>query len=75
MDQHCNQVESTRSRFARVNLRSHVSIMTSCNDNVLDNVSISSQYILKRVIVDGVEAPRKVTKYLCGFKWLVQQKP
>ena len=37
-------------------------IMRSCNDNVLDDVSISCQYILKRVIVNGVEAPRKVTK-------------
>ena len=36
-------------------------IMTSRDDNVLDDVSISCQYILKRVIVDGVEAPRKVT--------------
>ena len=39
-----------------------VIIMTSHCDDVLDDVSISCQYILKRVIVDGVEAPRKVTR-------------
>ena len=32
--------------------------MMSRGDDVLDDVSISCQYILKRVIVDGVEAPR-----------------
>ena len=31
-------------------------------DGVLDGVSISCQYISKRVIVDGAEAPRKVNK-------------
>ena len=35
---------------------------TSHGDNVLDDVSISCQYISKRVIVDGMEAPRKVTR-------------
>ena len=34
-------------------------IMKSCDDNVLDDVSISCQYILKRVIVDGMEAQEK----------------
>ena len=38
-----------------------VMIMTSRGDDVLDDVSISCQYILKSVIVDGVEVPRKVT--------------
>ena len=37
-------------------------IMTSHGDDVLDNVSISCQCVSKRVIVDGVEAPRKVTR-------------
>ena len=36
-------------------------IMTSCGDDVLNDVSISCQYILKIVIFDGMEAPRKVT--------------
>ena len=49
--------------------------MTSHSDNVLDDVSISCQYISKRVIVDGVEARTKVTRKLYGFKWLVQQQP
>ena len=33
--------------------------MTSHGDDVSDDVSISCQYISKRVIVDGMEAPRK----------------
>ena len=52
-----------------------VIIMTLRGDDVLDDVSISCQHILKRVIFDGVEAPRKVTRQLYGFKWLVQQQP
>ena len=38
-----------------------VIIMMSCGYDFLDDVSILCQYISKRVIVDGVEAPRKVT--------------
>ena len=30
--------------------------------DVSDDVSTSCQYILKRIVVDGVEAPRKVTR-------------
>ena len=36
-----------------------VIIMTSHGDDILDDVTISCQYILKRVIVDGVEAPTR----------------
>ena len=38
--------------------------MTSHSDDVLDDVSISCQYISNRVIVNGLEAPRKVTRYV-----------
>ena len=41
-----------------------VMIMMSRGDDVLDDVSISYQYISKRVIVDGMETPRKVTRYI-----------
>ena len=36
-------------------------IMMSRGDNVSDDVSISRQYI-SRVIVGGIEAPRKITR-------------
>ena len=51
-----------------------VIIMTSRGDDVLNHVSISCQYISKRIIVDGVEAPRKITRQLYGLTWLVQQQ-
>ena len=49
--------------------------MMSRSDHVSDDVSTSCQYISKIVIVDGMEAPRKVTRKLYGFKWLIWQQP
>ena len=41
-----------------------VILMMSHGDDVLNHVSILHQYILKTVIVDSVEAPRKVTLWV-----------
>ena len=47
-----------------------VIIITSCGDDIFDDMSISCQYISKRVIVDGVEASRKLQDSSMGSSGL-----